>query len=347
MDFAIEPRREALAEGLRHIAEEYDEDGRDYEMALSDFANAYIHAADPVKFTAAVQSIVDDAGVEEDVRFAALVLLNTYLRHRGKARRAYEIDEMERTTFGDRPTFMRCFLICERELGIPDDPGHVIRQARDLMERQPDSAGTQHLFADLVCTIAEQRLHPVGTELLQEALDTCDRAIHAQYDYAKFHATRARLLKLMGRWDDALDEIESAMNLEDPDSGSYTLRMSEYQRIQSQVLYEKVNSQLEQASANQMAELSRQSAHSVELVGFFASIVALVVSGVTIAAKLKFPSAVCLLLVLGGVLITSYGALTLALNASEAEGGAKGTRMTIVGIGLLLTVGGVIVGLLA
>jgi hypothetical protein len=175
----------------------------------------------------------------------------------------------------------------------------------------------------------------------------CDEAIILDGSYPKFHATKARLLMLSAKWDAALSELTIAMDSENPENSSYSLRISEYQRIQSTALYEKLNQQLAETSQREMQQISDQSAHSVELVGFFASVVALVVSSVEIATGFDFFGAACLMLVLAGVLVSSYGALSIALNSHSTDSRAFKTRSVIVGLGLILALGGVIIGAIA
>lgn len=336
-----------IVKKLSQISNELDENGREYEKKITALADNREYSSSSERTIQVLESIIDDDSESESVQFSAFVMLNVYMRHRSKALELQDINKHYSEKFKDHPTYDRCVLICENELGIPSNPSLVIQRARALVNKQKDSAGSLHLFANIVCTIAERKLYEVSDALLEEAMTRCDEAIILDGSYPKFHATKARLLMLSAKWDAALSELTIAMDSENPENSSYSLRISEYQRIQSTALYEKLNQQLAETSQREMQQISDQSAHSVELVGFFASVVALVVSSVEIATGFDFFGAACLMLVLAGVLVSSYGALSIALNSHSTDSRAFKTRSVIVGLGLILALGGVIIGAIA
>ncbi len=148
--------------------------------------------------------------------------------------------------------------------------------------------GAQNVYAEVVASTYEAADFDLGThqdpdadraEAIRKALNRIGAAIVDRPDYAKYHATKARLLLLLpGRESDAYKSIRKAMSLEEAGQ-DFGVRMVEYTAIRERIGLER---RLRQAR-DRLESLTRRTEDSelrtVQVATLLAGIVALVVVG--------------------------------------------------------------------
>jgi len=188
---------------------------------------------------------------EERVAFAAFAVQVTRLRRLRSNTEEKQLMERHRDRFIEHPFYHHLWLMCL----LGNDPAgqyeDVLQLARDNCIRmavggERAHAGVYHALATAVADIfealefsdsqPEKKWLKRGEEAVREALET--------EGYPRFYCTKARLEALNGRCEEALRDIETAIDLEDPALMDYTLRIGEYrmygQRIRDKLYHQDV-----------------------------------------------------------------------------------------------------------
>ena len=112
----------------------------------------------------------------------------------------------------------------------------ALRYARDACRKVPSSPGVLSLLAKVVAEMGERHPDTVSQEDITEALDSIGKAIEIDRRHGKYYATRARLLALEGKYDEAARDIRTAIEIEpSSDSTSYAMRLARYDFIRSRI----------------------------------------------------------------------------------------------------------------
>jgi tetratricopeptide (TPR) repeat protein len=214
-----------LKDLLRQLPPETD---HQYEIDLLDIALKI----DRVR----LQEDLEVALLDGDVNVAlAAFFCGTLLLRRMKDFTVLEawIERHERR-FSGHPAFNHAWVMLHLARGDVDVE-QSLRRSRRLVQEFPNNPGFLHLFADVVATAGElERL--TDPRDLDSALEFIQDAIDL-HPYAKAHETKARLLALKGKFQEALSCIETAIDQEDSSHSDYAIRIGNYQfqrlRIQS------------------------------------------------------------------------------------------------------------------
>jgi type IV secretory pathway VirB2 component (pilin) len=169
--------------------------------------------------------------------------------------------------------------------------------------------------------------------------------------YAKFHASLARLESLRGKHQDAQRFLSRAMELEDPASKDFNLRMVSYNQILSRIVMRESLSTV--ASETQAATIAAHQAHEsvksfvdqmqtryLELLGIFSAIIGIVLTGVQVAAGMDFADGARLMLMVTGSILIVFSAITAVLQRPMSY------MLALGGLGVLLIAGGFAAGIL-
>lgn len=184
--------------------------------------------------------------------------------------------------------------------------------ARDAMRRMPAHPGVLHNFAETVAELQEAEVDP-RTDHLRDAVDLVDRAIALSWEandevYAKYFATKARLLALLDRHSEAVEMLERAIDLEDPREADYAIRIGEYQHIREKILFRQylsgVRARYDAMQRQASEELQHLRGNMVELIGLLAAVVAFLVGG---SQVVKSDAALRLMVALAGAVLITYG----------------------------------------
>jgi len=178
-------------------------------------------------------------------------------------------------------------------------------------------------------------------------------------DYPKFSLTEGRLAAVQGDYDRAIKKVNEAVDKEDDDKSDYPLRVSEYRLQESKFVLEKYADDLqdeqdelraEQANLQQeidnavekVEEASERSekrlrglqTQTLQFLGFFSTLLAVIISTISIATTFQATEAASLIIVLTGGMLIAFGGFSFVLPIENAR---KRTA-PIVGIGTAVAI---------
>lgn len=336
-----------------------DELTREYEMRLTRLAQE----ADTPGLVKRLRQVLDDA-IDEDTAYAAFYCLNVVYRRNRDYTLLEQLIVTNEARFGRRPTFRHLQVLFTIDRGVGKRKEELIRWAFEDAEMNPSNAGYVHLFADVVASLAEESDADLEREIvanwLSEALQAVDRAIRLDSRYAKYYATKARLLALSGQFHDSLELISTAIDMEDSTRPDYAIRLGEYQsrrlwiqaRRSDHVFaqkgaeaalalegrYASLRDELEKATK----KIDESTVRNLEFLGFFAGLISFTIASIQIAASQTADDAIRLIIVLTGGLLVAFAGFGAILESSRLAGsivrmGAVGAvGVAVVALGVLM-----------
>ena len=267
-----------------------------------------------------------DASVS-DVRFAALYFLANAARRKNNIEEFSTWVDRGRPEYQHKLQFQYLESILHRER---DEYPHAIHKCRPVFNEHPDNWPIAVGFAHNIVHGVEAGLvdESQTKELAQEAIDTIETVIRTKPAYGKSYLIKARALAALDRFEEALDAVDRAIELEDSKKEDYAERIADryFHRVRIEVLQQKHD--LEEKTRAVDNEVSNVQSRFVQLLGFFAAILAVVFTSTQIAVSLQATEAIALVIVLTGGLLSSFASLSLLLP------GTLDLRRVIVVIGL-------------
>lgn len=342
---SVSPTYSKVKSNLEDVIYSCEETDRGYELAItklidSAWANSRSHDLE-----CTLKGFISDVAQSPSIRYAAFYALTIYLRRRSRFEELFGLFAQHRSDFNEHPTFRKCELIACVAAGVPHNPDAYILEADRIAASQATSAGSLHLYAAMVAVVGESNRALVDDAALDNALRRCEEAIRLDSKYPKFYATKSRLQKLLGDFDGALISIDKAIGLADPDEWAYAVLVSSFGSLRVDIVFEIQRRSLIQMEEEQRAQLERSSVRTIELVGFFAAVVALVVAGAEVIGGQTFVSAACLILVLCGAIILSYLCLVVLIGHSSQDEDSKHRIHLIILLAIVLILSGFVAGM--
>ncbi|GAA4378701.1 hypothetical protein [Paeniglutamicibacter cryotolerans] len=347
----------ALADLLKPLPMETS---REYELLLMGIALK----ADRARLRPELLVAVRDA--DEDVAFAAFYCGTILLR------RMKDFTELESwfmiygPRFAGRPAYGHTRVMSDLERGLRNvDVSQTLRLSRGYAQGFPKHTGFVHLYADVVAT-ARELARENGDEqppvdAIESGLKAVDDAIALEPGYAKFYATKARLLALRHDYGEALICITFAIDREDSSRSDYAIRIGNYQSlrlsIQSQENDRKLRNRIEEYSrefdrkhdeaeaklAESVSRMDGSTLKNLEFLGFFAALISFTIGSVQMAVSFPPQDAAGLIVVLMGALLVAFSGFSFIL---ERHLSTSSWRVLIAGgVGLLACVGGALIWL--
>lgn len=200
--------------------------------------------------------------------------------------------------------------------------------------------GVNQNYADLVTSALEFEIS-LGEDVIEEAMAKLNIEIAKGNRYAKYFCTQGRLMYILdnNKYKKACELIEKAISLEDSNKQDYPIRISQYYNALvnikineskrrlldsfSKTINEKTDELtniIKEETDNTLDILDNQKSKYFEILAFFASMVALIVSTVNIAVNFKSPKeASSLLIVLAGILTFSYSVFRYLMTYNQEK----------------------------
>lgn len=311
-----------------------------------------------------------DATQEERlIAFYAFCIAENYARRSENRTDLQELRDAYEHLFQDQPFTLHlnvCLQIKALEAYNADnkDDYHfdtLVKNARTNMKQLTGNIGAAHAFAETLLLIFENApelmSHLTGRKkekLLQEALDVMV-IVTNEDPYAKFYCTHGRLLAVAGKYTEALDRLNVAIDTEDNTKSDYPIRVGKYLTYLQQVRTQQ-NTELNKKLADEqlknvtqtLEEQTRASnTKSMEFLGLFSGIVSFTIGSISISGQIdKFTvnQVAGLIVVLMGALMGVFAGFGIILHGADMRkrNSYKGLRNLLV---LLMGVGVVIGGL--
>lgn len=215
---------------LRNVLKQFgNENTRDYELCATNMAVSHQSEG----FESWLDQLMDPNNHEEDnVAFAAFVVRVIRLRRLRNPLEEGRLLEAQKERYGNRPLYKHLYIIYFSEQDPFRNAAEILKLAKEDSEELPH-AGARHMFAIAVADIFELQEQskkitiPKGN-WLEEGLQAVELAIE-ENAYPKFFSTKGRLLSLIGKHQEGIQEIRKAINKESKNSEDYNLRVMRYQ----------------------------------------------------------------------------------------------------------------------
>lgn len=290
---------------------------------------------------------IEDEYDSEFIRFAAFFACCTYHRRQGNVSKFGSLLRSY-NEFETHPMFPHLKCLYTRRIDTQDSHQNSINYARKAVKRVGSShPGISHSLALSIADALEwektDTLDGDRDLLLDEAEKAVERAV-GQSDYPRFIATHGRILALRGEYDGAIRKIHRAVDMEDDSRDDYTLQINRYRshefrifhnkhtneisqdqqeiREKQETLNEEIDSAIEELdtirskSETRLREIQTQ---TLQFLGFFATLLAVIVSSINITTSFPLPEAASLILVLTGGLLAAFGGFTIVLPIDDVE----------------------------
>jgi tetratricopeptide (TPR) repeat protein len=203
-----------------------------------------------------------------------------------------------------------------------------LRKADEALGKLGEQPPVLHTKASLVALLGERGSAP--QQLLDQGLKTVQRAITLREEtdkpYAKYHATKARLLACRGEWAAAIEAIDLAIALEPSSGAQYAVHIGDYQNVRQEIILRKHASELvkkqdeareklvDEVNATRdglVREISEMRTQLLQLLGVLAAVVAFITTGVQVATHLRLEAAVALMGAIASGIILAFAGFSL------------------------------------
>jgi tetratricopeptide (TPR) repeat protein len=336
------------------LAQFPEEHTREFEEAAVSFLNT---ADGDVE--GALRTVLSTLEHDETLRYSAFFTLSTLLRRRGHFSALLALVEDYESAFKQRGTLHHMKAMALTGRAEPHDLALAITSCNVAREILPNHTGVLHSFAILKITEFEHRI-PMSECISQDAdilaaqeIDNIlSKVLLERPKYAKFHSSLARLESLRGNHANAQKFLSRAMELEDPSSRDFNLRIVNYNQILSRIVMREslatVASETKQATQaahaaqeSVQAFINQMQARYLELLGIFAAIIGIVLSGVQVSTSMNFADGARLMLMVTGAILIIFSAISAVLQRPLSY------MLTLASSGALVIVAAFVYGLFA
>jgi len=257
-------------------------------------------------------AIVENPSLSDKIRFSALYgTLVFYWQKSDYIQYRTLVDKYEHI-FGEHPLFITFKAQYYGSLGYDESKLTLaVDYACQAVKKTPGLPNVLHLYAALIADLGDI-VETIQKNQLIEAERMINRAIALDNGkYAKYFATKARILCQLDRFKEARQNIQKAIELEPSDGIHYTLRLGDYQTIRSNINLSERTKQFHYQQEQSLKRLDEVSFKVVELLGLLAAVIAFLVTGTEMAKGLEFHDAVRLMVVVGGTILIIFSAYSL------------------------------------
>ena len=212
-----------------------NESARSYELDLTAFAMKLTGHQD-------LLAQILDGDYPERIRYAAFYCNHIILRRIKDFDRLAGLIDSYGPTFDGHKTYDHLVSLYMIESDALYDYEQILAATYKDSIFFDDNAGFVHLFADVFASIFERGGLRSEEEYLEKwyekALAAVETAIELDASYAKYYCTKARILCIAGRYNEAETNINKAISLEVSTRSDYFIRISNYQYYKALIYFE-------------------------------------------------------------------------------------------------------------
>ncbi len=305
----------------------------------------------------------------EFIRFAAFFAVCIYHRRQNNVSE-FGLLLQNHDGFDHHPMYPHLQALHAYGMETVDSYQMAIDYAREAINRVGDNhPGITHSMALTIVKGLEEgksdTLKSDNDDLLTEAENYIKISIN-QINYPRYFVTHGRILALRGKYDEGIQKIHKALDIEDESKDDYAIRVNTYRshefkmflnkhtselseeqqeiREKQETLNEEIDSAIEELdtirskSETRLREIQTQ---TLQFLGFFATLLAVIVSSINITTSFPLPEAASLILVLTGGLLAAFGGFTIVLPIDDVERKsialfAMGTVLSGIGMTIVL-----------
>lgn len=292
------------------------------------------------------KEILTDEDQKEDLRFNAFYCLFSFYRRFEKRSELYELVDAYGNSFSEKQyKYYREIVFSQyykfRFLEHIDERNYrdAVKHGEEAVKeygRSSLSLGCYNNFAEIVlegCKYKDEGF--VTSTDLKNAMKYIDRAIIAQekagnaQPYSRYYCSKARLLLFQDKFSDAKKMIRKAIAYESTEDKDSLIRISFYHNVELEILtgesLKSISSRVQEAEKKYsiiQQELDRQQFHFIEILAFFAAIIALITGTITIVLNAtSFNDAFGVIISLAGCLLISFTVLKALFAVRKKRSG--------------------------
>jgi len=307
--------------------------------------------------------IVDNGHNNTELRFSAFYCLFTQFRRFEQRYFLFELVEKYMNLFDEEKYKYLCEIIWSQyykfkfmDTAHKDMYKNALEHAKKAIAcyaTLSDNIGCFNNYADIVLD-AHIYKDIVSKEDVAEALKYVNHSIYIQETERKlspnpqYYYRKAKLLSIQKKYDEAKKMIAYAISYSKPDDRDALIRIANYHNTQLEIeteealslVDENVEESMEQYKII-MKQMEQQQVRYIEILGFFASVIALLIGTISIALAFdNFNSASGLLIVLSGSLMMAYSVLKILFSGQVG----KFRILSICLLSLVLMILGILLG---
>lgn len=340
-----------LLELLEELPEEITRDYEETVVAYATKCSDEVLLAAEAEFWSMKKAAEQNVGkpeeeqtvINEKVYFALYALLVNYTRRMKDDKTQKKLlDKYSSYKFKETHVFYNHLRLL-RLLGMvynqsPSERMEMLELAQINKRDLTDNKGAAHAFAEAVALVFElddvadtPRFADQRSEWLENAMSAVQSAIDDHPDYAKYYCTRGRIQSLLGKYADALKDIDKAIDEEDTSRKDYAIRIGNYesrgQQIHGKMEQVGVQKHFEDYMATEtqkyqdelVAREKETATKNMEFLGLFSGIVSFTIGSLTISgaiAQQSIAAAAGLIVVLMGALIAAFAGFGMILHGA-------------------------------
>ena len=292
--------------------------------------------------------------------FAAFCIAENYARRNENLTTLKTLETDYGPYFKDEPFLLHlevCTLIKKLEAYKKEewkntDFSVVLEKAFTNMNNLTGNIGGSHAYAELILLAFENApellhyLNPKKKEkLLQSALDIMV-VVHDRDTYAKFYCTHGRLFAVAGKYEEALEYLNMAIDKEDSTKSDYPIRVGRYltfiQQVRTQQQAELNKLAADEQLKNVVKTIEEQTkdstTKSMEFLGLFSGIVSFTIGSLTIGgaiAEQSIKHAAGLIIVLMGALMGVFSAFGMILHGFANKKTLRNLVVLLMGLAII------------
>ena len=311
------------------------ENDKDYTVNLKKLIFSCTESDIRIKF----YRIIDNKNIEEIIRFGAYYALFTYYRRFEMRSELFELCEKYGSEFDNyklnnvvQSQYYKFKFIVKKSIRINAED---IRVSIDFGQKAINELGSINIgvynnYAELVLAGLD-RQEDYAKQFIDKALRYVEIAIDIQENkrkqkpYSRYYCSIARLLAYKFEYERALNYIEKAIGCEGTEDKDALIRIGQYNNFQLEIkmkeLMERSNQQMEltnKRSIKIMKQIDSTEKRYIELLAFFSSVIALIITSVNVAINVEgYYQVAGLLMILAAILIIAFVVLKLLINFFE------------------------------
>lgn len=277
-----------------------------------------------------------ESGFDVKLKFSAFYSLLIIYREFGKYSKLIELVDMYSMHFVRIPLYNVVLSIYYRYkiiLGEKEWGADAVRYAEIACDKLPTNIAVKHHYVETVVFEIEENIQ-VDNEHINKALERITDVISVYNTTAKYYCTKGRLLAIKEEYQDAISNINRALDLEDSNSKDAMIRIGQYNyyllhvKVQQNLSviddyisdFDDKVSQTEMNILKMYDDVDDLKTKYLEYLSFFSSILAFIMITTNIAINVQdFNKFVGMIVVIAGALIISFSIFRFLLPYSRKD----------------------------
>jgi tetratricopeptide (TPR) repeat protein len=333
-----------LLDAIRNVSESFPEVSGKYELELTKIA---AKISDNSLLENLEDSFVKVNQTDNNFAYAIFFVVVTKIRHNDDFEGLRKQFDTHGVLFSNHPTFSHLQLLMETsDISIINSSSLMQRAYKDT-EKIPNNAGVLHFFAELVAKIYERENESEQKDIkelwYEKAIQAIDKAIELEIEYAKYYSTKARLLSIDNKFDEAIRLSDKAINLENSDRTDYSVRIGSYQYFKTRINFQREkyllvteNDAIKSKVDSLLKKVDASTVKNLEFLGFFSGVIALIVATVQVSISMPIHDASKLILVLVGALLIGFTGFSFSLGEQRINS-PRIIMPIVIGVAMLCT----------